>query len=68
MNDWTSSFLSWLPFLVLIGVWLILSRVTNRGPSGLSIATLYEQQLAEMRRMNASLERIASVMEKRAQN
>jgi hypothetical protein len=46
----------------------LLSRVMSRGPSGFSIATLYEQQLEEMRRMNAALERIASVMEKRAQN
>lgn len=71
MSDWTSSFsffVSWLPFFVLIGVWLLLSRVMNRGPSGLSVATLYEQQLEEMRRMNAAVERIASVMEKRAQN
>jgi hypothetical protein len=59
---------SWLPFLVLIGVWLYLSRKTGmqaRGSSGATMIDLYEQQVAETRRMNAHLERIAESLEKR---
>ena len=38
----------------------------SRGPSGLSLIELYEQQVAETRRMNGTLERIAVALEKRA--
>ena len=38
----------------------------SRGPSGHSLIELYEQQVAETRKINASLERIAAALEKRA--
>jgi ATP-dependent Zn protease len=58
---------SWLPFLVLIGVWLLLSRrmgMQARGKSGRTMIELYEQQVDESRRMNANLERVAAALEK----
>ena len=67
-GDWLSVLISWLPFLVLIGVWLWLSRYMGmraRGKSGATMIELYEQQVAETRRMNALLERIAASLEKR---
>ena len=63
---WISLLVSWLPFLVLILVWIILSRYVTkgRGPWGLT-TDLYEAQVEEMRRMNALMERIAVALEKR---
>jgi ATP-dependent Zn protease len=58
---------SWLPFLLLIGLWFWFSRragMQARGKAGVSMIELYEQQLAETRRMNGFLERIALAMEK----
>jgi len=68
MDQWLSLLLSWLPFLVLIGVWFWISRSAGmkaRGRSGITMIELYEQQVEETRRMNATLERIAVAMEKR---
>jgi ATP-dependent Zn protease len=68
MNDWMALAASWLPFVVLIGVWFWLSRrngMQARGSSGASLIELYEQQVAETRRMNVFLERIAASLEKR---
>ena len=67
-TDWVSLLVSWLPFLILIGVWFWLSRsmgMRARGKSGATMIELYEQQLTETRRMTASLERIATALEKR---
>jgi ATP-dependent Zn protease len=69
MNDWMSLMASWLPFLVLIGLWFWFSRRSDmqaRTASGVTMIELYEQQVAETRRMNATLERIATASEKRA--
>jgi ATP-dependent Zn protease len=68
MNEWLSLLVSWLPFLLLIGVWLWFSRTAGmkaRGRSGVTMIELYEQQVEETRRMNATLERIAAAMERR---
>jgi ATP-dependent Zn protease len=68
MNDWMALAASWLPFLVLIGLWLWLSRKSGmqaRGKSGTTMIELYEQQVAESQRMNVMLERIAVSLEKR---
>ena len=68
MNEWLSVLVSWLPFLLLIGVWFWLSRSVGtkaRGLSGRTMIELYEQQVEETRRMNATLKRIAVAMEKR---
>jgi hypothetical protein len=59
-----SLIVSWLPFLVLVGVWLWYSRTSRRSSSGTSWVDLYEQQVAESRRTNALLERIAAALEK----
>ena len=67
-TDWVSLVVSWLPFLVLIGVWFWFSRsmgMRARGASGATMIELYEQQLQETRRISASLERIAAALEKR---
>ena len=67
MNEWMSLAVSWLPFLLLIAVWFWLSRRSGmqaRGSSGTSMIELYEQQVAETRRMNGFLERIAGSLEK----
>ncbi|WP_245330591.1 hypothetical protein [Bradyrhizobium sp. AS23.2] len=59
-----SVIVSWLPFLVLVGVWIWYSRASRRSSSGTSWVDLYEQQVAENRRTNALLERIAATLEK----
>jgi ATP-dependent Zn protease len=61
---------SWVPFIVLVIVWIWLSRSMGmrwRSPSGATMLELNEQQLVEMKRTNATLERIAVALEKRAQ-
>ena len=66
--EWLSLAASWLPFLLLIGLWFWFSRTNGmraRGSSGATLIELYEQQVAETRRMNANLERIAASLEKR---
>jgi ATP-dependent Zn protease len=68
MNEWMSLLVSWLPFVLLIGAWFWLSRSNGmqaRSSSGTTLIELYEQQVAETRRMNGILERIAVAMEKR---
>ncbi|HEV2157982.1 hypothetical protein [Bradyrhizobium sp.] len=59
-----SLIVSWLPFVVLVGVWIWFSRRRLRGSSGMNLVDLYEQQVAESRRTNALLERIAAALEK----
>ena len=59
-----SLIVSCLPFVVLVGVWLWYSRASRRSSSGTSWVDLYEQQVAENRRTNALLERIAAALEK----
>jgi ATP-dependent Zn protease len=68
MDKWMELLVSWLPFLLLIAVWFVLSRKAGmqaRGKSGVTMIELYEQQVEESRRMNANLERIAATLEKR---
>ncbi|SDM90060.1 hypothetical protein [Afipia sp. GAS231] len=68
MDKWIDLAISWLPFLVLIGLWFWFSRSAGmraRGSSGATLIELYEQQVAESRRMNVNLERIAAALEKR---
>jgi hypothetical protein len=55
---------SWLPFVVLVGAWLWFSRRNGRAASGASWVDLFEQQVVEVRRTNALLERIAAALEK----
>jgi ATP-dependent Zn protease len=70
-SELLSLLMSWVPFIVLVIVWLLLMRSMRtrwgRSPSGATWFELTEQQLAETRRMNATLERIALALEKRVQ-
>jgi ATP-dependent Zn protease len=66
-NNWVELAVAWLPFVLLIAVWFWFSRrngMQARGSSGATLIELYEQQVAETRRMNGLLERIAVSMEK----
>jgi hypothetical protein len=68
-SDLLSLLSSWFPFIVLMIVWIWLFRTMGkrwRSPSGATWGELTEQQVAEIRRMNATLERIAVALEKRA--
>jgi len=67
MDKWVELAVSWLPFLLLIGLWFWFSRrqgMQARSKSGVSLIELYEQQVAETRRMNGYLERIAQSLER----
>jgi hypothetical protein len=67
-EEWISFLVAWLPFMLLIAALVVMARwqgMRARGPSGASLIELYEQQVAETRRMNATLERIAVALEKR---
>ena len=70
-SELLSLLISWVPFIVLVIVWVLLMRSMGmpwrRSPSGATWLELTEQQLAETRRMNATLERIALALEKRVQ-
>ena len=66
-RDWLSTLLSWWPFVMLIGAWILIVRLTRqRTTSGLPTIELYEQQIAETRRTNAILEKIAAALDKSA--
>ncbi|WP_315720449.1 MULTISPECIES: hypothetical protein [unclassified Bradyrhizobium] len=60
MQQWLMELIvSWLPFIILIGVWFWLGR----GGSLTMVARLHEQQLDETKRTNVLLERIALGLE-----
>ncbi|PAY07748.1 MULTISPECIES: hypothetical protein [Bradyrhizobium] len=68
-GDWMSVLLSWWPFVMLIGAWILIVRLNRqRTASGLSVVELYEQQIAETRRTNAILEKIADALHKGSAN
>lgn len=55
---------SWWPFILIVGGSILAMRVMRqRTPSGATMIDLYEQQIAETRRTNAGLERIAAALE-----
>ena len=58
---WTESLMSWMPFLVLIGIWLFLWRQWKR-PNGPT-----QRSLAEQKRHNDALEKILTSHEARLQ-
>jgi hypothetical protein len=62
-NDWIAQLMSWLPFIVLILVWLFVSQYFLRN----QVFGFYKAQVTEMQRTNALLERIAVALEKRAE-
>jgi hypothetical protein len=65
-QDLLSAVFSWWPFVVLIGAWIVITRFYYRSKSGVTMIELYEQQIAETRRTNATLEKIAAALEKRS--
>lgn len=66
-GNWWPVLLSWWPFVVLILAYILCVRFTRqRSASGLTMIELYEQQIAETRRTNATLERIAAAVDKRS--
>jgi hypothetical protein len=67
-HDLLAALFSWWPFIMIIGMWIVLVRLTrSRTASGATMIELYEQQVAEARRTNAVLERIAGALDKRSQ-
>jgi ATP-dependent Zn protease len=69
-EEWITILVAWLPFLLLVVAFIAFGRwqgMHSRGPSGVSLIGLYEQQVAETRKMNTTLERIAVALEQRAQ-
>jgi hypothetical protein len=65
MPDWIALLVSWVPFVVLILVWIFLSR--QLGFRQNQWKGFYKDQLTEMQRTNALLDRIALALEKRAE-
>lgn len=56
---------SW-PFILIVGGSILAMRaMRQRTSSGATMIDLYEQQIAETRRTNAGLKRIAAALEKR---
>jgi hypothetical protein len=55
---------SWWPFILMVGGSILAVRaMRQRTSSGATMIDLYEQQIAETRRTNAGLERIAAALE-----
>ena len=57
---------SWAPLIVFLGAMIYFMRSAGmraRGPSGRTMAELYELQLDEMKRNATALERIAQALE-----
>jgi hypothetical protein len=65
--NWTALLVSWLPFIVLILVWIFLSRRMGGTCWSGRVNEFYEAQVTEMKRTNALLDRIAVALEKRAE-
>jgi hypothetical protein len=62
--EWTRVFVSWVPFIVMVIAMFVCVRLYRpRAASGATMVQLYEQQLTETRRTNATLERIAAALE-----
>jgi hypothetical protein len=69
--DWSTLITAWGPMLLLVAVWLVLSRLNGmraKAPSGRNMLELYELQLEQMQRNVAVLERIAVALEQRAKS
>jgi hypothetical protein len=69
-SELVSLLISWVPLIVLVIMWAWFWRSIGkrwRSPSGTTMAELSEQHLAETRRTNAMLERVALALEKRPQ-
>jgi hypothetical protein len=68
-SDTLSALISWWPLVALIAAWILIVRLNRqRRASGLTMIELYDQQVAETRRMNANLEWSVAALEKRSQD
>ncbi|MES2318052.1 MAG: hypothetical protein V4631_11225 [Pseudomonadota bacterium] len=62
----TELFISWAPMILLIGVWIYFMRRSGAMKQGNYLDNVKEymsEHLAETRRLNANLERIAGILE-----
>ena len=64
--DLKALLVSWLPFIILVVVWIYLSQRVGGNAWG-KTKEYYEAQVTEMQRTNALLNRIAVALEKRAE-
>jgi hypothetical protein len=63
-----SLIVSWIPFVALIVVWIILSRhMGGRRSPLVRLADQHEEQLAELQRTNVLLDRIVAALERRVE-
>jgi ATP-dependent Zn protease len=66
LHSLVSVFLNCLPILLLIGVWIFFMRQMKKGkPAVETQLACMQAQVEETRRMNATLERIATALEER---
>jgi hypothetical protein len=72
-GDWLFDWLAWTPgwfyalIFVAVLVWYLKnSGLRSRGPSGTTMIEICEQQLLEMRRTNAALEKMVAALEMRS--
>lgn len=64
-GNWLPALVTWWPFFLAIIAYLLCIRLSRqRTASGLTVIDLYEQQIAETRRTNATLEKIAAALDK----
>jgi hypothetical protein len=63
MNEFWPFLESWFPFLLLIGVWLVLTRVMSRRSS--SAMELMRESLELQKKTNACLEEIKAELKRR---
>jgi ATP-dependent Zn protease len=62
-NELWALLLSWLPFVILIGVWLILTRVMSRRTN--SSMELMRESIELQKQSNACLEEIKAELKRR---
>ncbi|RQO60672.1 hypothetical protein DBV14_06190 [Variovorax sp. KBW07] len=68
MRTFVELVISWAPMLLLIGVWIFFMRRSGglkQGQYFEEVRNYLTDHIAETRRMNANLERIAAVLEAR---
>ena len=65
--NWIELIVAWLPFVILIGVWVYFMRRQGFVGKGMSYATYLEEMLKETRRQNEVLERLLAEMKQRVE-
>lgn len=68
-HDLLSALFSWWPFVMFIAAWIVMARFTRqRTASGFTMIQLHDRQVAEIRRLNTTLEKIAAILDKPSQS